>query len=66
MCFYCANLLVIVKKLDDDVTHRIIKNFDKFEVGRDATMWKAEDLLLHSKTTVVGAAKRELSADRWI
>lgn len=23
-------------------------------------MWKAEDLLLHSKTTIVGAAKREL------
>lgn len=60
LCFYCADLLVIVKKLDDDVSHRIIKNLDKFEVGRDVAMWKAEDLLLHSKTTIVGAAKREL------
>ena len=34
---------------------------DKFEVGKDAAMWKAEDLLLRSKTTVVGAAKCELS-----
>lgn len=60
MCFYCADLLVIVKKLDDDVSHQIIKNLNKFEVGRDAAMWKAEDLLLHSKTTIVGAAKRKL------
>lgn len=61
LCFYCVDLLVIAKKLDDDVSHLIIKNLDKFEVGRDAAMWKAKDLLLHSKTTVVGATKCELS-----
>ena len=50
------------KKLDDDVSHRLIKYLDKLEAERVAAMLKAESLILQSKAFVIAAAKNELSS----
>jgi len=50
------------KKLDDDVSHRLIKYLDKLEGGSLAVMLKAERLILQSKAAIIDAAKHELSS----